>query len=38
MAALPDPMGDRAIKTVKIPPHKPISFKEMYPNPGKFSI
>ena len=34
MAALPDPMGDRAIKTVKVPPQKPISYKEMYPNPS----
>lgn len=36
METLNDPFDDRAVKTVKAPPHKPLAPNMMYPDPGKF--
>ena len=38
MATLPDPLGDRTVKAVKVPPQRPISYKEMYPNPSNYLV
>ena len=32
MESLVDPLNDRAVKTVKAPPHRPLSVEIMYPN------
>ena len=34
MEALSDPYNDRVMKTVKPPPHRPLSHNLMYPDPG----
>jgi hypothetical protein len=36
--ALKDPLGDRAVKTVKLPPARPLQPEKMYPDPCKYSI
>ena len=35
MELLKDPLGDRQIKSVKLPPAKPLLTSKMYPDPGK---
>lgn len=35
METLNDPCGDRAVKTVKAPPHRPLPPNLMYPDPCK---
>ena len=37
MELLKDPLGDRQIKSVKLPPAKPLLTEKMYPDPGKSS-
>lgn len=34
METLADPCQDRAVKTVKAPPHKPLPPSKMYPDPS----
>ena len=36
MDPLCDPMGDRVVKSVPPPPHKPMSEEVLYPYKGKF--
>lgn len=38
METLNDPIGDRTVKTVKPPPHRPLAYNLMYPDPGNLSI
>ena len=35
MEPLSDPLNDRVIKTVKPPPHRPLTAKLMYPDASK---
>lgn len=38
METLKDPLNDRQIKSVKIPPAKPLQSEKMYPDPSNPSI
>jgi hypothetical protein len=36
MESLNDPLNDRAVKSVKAPPHRPLAPELMYPNPSNY--
>lgn len=38
METLTDPFNDRIVKSVKAPPHRPLSFDKMYPDPSNITI
>jgi hypothetical protein len=33
---LPDPLGDRAVKTMEPPPNKPLETRTLFPNSGNY--